>query len=68
MPAMTSCSFGDIVLVGFPFTNQTGEKQRPADTRLQCRLQQIEKLDPTDKRQQFIDVFIERGQLRRRAG
>lgn len=62
--------FGDIVLVGFPFTNQTGEKQRPADTRLQRRLQQIEKLDPTEKRQvlQFIDAFIERGQLRRRAG
>lgn len=45
-------------------------RAKPADTRLQRRLQQIEKLDPTEKRQvlQFIDAFIERGQLRRRAG
>jgi transcriptional regulator with XRE-family HTH domain len=34
------------------------------------RLQQIEKLDPGEKRQvlQLIDAFIERGQLKRKAG
>ena len=37
------------------------------DSRLQRRLQQIEKLDTPDKRQvlQLIDAFIERGQLKR---
>ena len=38
------------------------------DTRLERRLQQIERLDPTERRQimQVIDAFIERGQLKRR--
>ena len=38
-------------------------------SRLERRLQQIEKLDATEKRQilQLIDAFIERGQLRRKA-
>jgi len=27
---MTSCKFGDVVLVGFPFTNLQAAKQRPA--------------------------------------
>jgi len=39
------------------------------DTRLERRLQQIERLDPTERRQimQVIDAFIERGQLKRKA-
>lgn len=45
-------------------------RAKPADTRIQRRLQQIEKLDPGEKRQvlQLIDAFIERGQLKRKAG
>ena len=40
------------------------------DSRLQRRLQQIEKLDAQEKRQvlQLLDAFIERGQLKRKAG
>lgn len=40
---------------------------KATDTRMQRRLQQIEKLDASDKRQvlQLIDAFIERGQLKR---
>jgi mRNA interferase MazF len=30
MPSMTPCNFGDVVLVGFPFTNLQATKQRPA--------------------------------------
>lgn len=30
MPPTTAYSFGDIVLVRFPFTDQVGSKQRPA--------------------------------------
>lgn len=30
MPTTTGYSFGDIVLVSFPFTDQSGQKQRPA--------------------------------------
>ncbi|MBI5577167.1 MAG: helix-turn-helix transcriptional regulator [Deltaproteobacteria bacterium] len=43
---------------------------RPANTRLLRRLQQIEKLDTREKRQilSFLDTFIEREQLRKKAG
>jgi hypothetical protein len=44
-------------------------RAKATDTRMQRRLQQIEKLDAQDKRQvlQLIDAFIERGQLKRKA-
>lgn len=43
-------------------------RAKPSDTRMQRRLQQIEKLDVTERRQilQLIDAFIERGQLKRK--
>ena len=42
-------------------------RAKATDTRMQRRLQQIEKLDAVEKRQvlQLIDAFIERGQLKR---
>lgn len=30
MPSTTACKFGDVVLVGFPFTNLQATKKRPA--------------------------------------
>jgi mRNA interferase MazF len=30
MPTMTDCEFGDVLLVPFPFTDQTTTKKRPA--------------------------------------
>ena len=30
MPSMTGSEFGDIVLIAFPFTDQIGQKKRPA--------------------------------------
>jgi transcriptional regulator with XRE-family HTH domain len=41
---------------------------RPADSRLHRRLQQIESLEPTEKRQvlQLLDAFIERGKLKKK--
>jgi transcriptional regulator with XRE-family HTH domain len=44
-------------------------RAKATDTRMQRRLQQIDKLDPADKRQvlQLIDAYIERDQLKRKA-
>ena len=44
-------------------------RTKSTDTRMQRRLQQIEKLSAADKRPilQGIDALIERGQLKRRA-
>lgn len=44
-------------------------KKAKADNRLQRRLQQIEKLDPKEKRQiiQLLDTFIEREKLKQKA-
>lgn len=43
---------------------------KPRDSRLHRRLQQVEQLEPNEKRQvlQLLDAFIERGQLKRKAG
>jgi len=43
-------------------------RTKPTDTRMQRRLQQIEKLPPEERRQvlQVIDAFIERGELKRK--
>jgi transcriptional regulator with XRE-family HTH domain len=43
---------------------------KPGNIRLQRRLQQIEALEPTEKRQvlQVLDAFIERGRLKKKAG
>jgi transcriptional regulator with XRE-family HTH domain len=45
-------------------------RAKATDTRLHRRLQQIEGLEPAEKRQvlQLLDAFIERGQLKRKAG
>ncbi len=45
------------------------KKTRQPDTRLQRRMQQIEKLDSVEKRQitQLLDAFIERAQLKSQA-
>ena len=55
------------VLATAPAKAQT--KAKTGDSRLHRRLQPIEKLEPTEKRQvmQLIDAFIERGQLKRKA-
>ena len=43
-------------------------RAKASDTRLQRRLQQIEKLSPQERRQilQMLDALIERGQLRQK--
>jgi hypothetical protein len=45
-------------------------KAKPTDTRLHRRLQQLEQLDPAEKRQvlQVLDAFIERGKLKKKVG
>lgn len=45
------------------------KRTKKPDTRLQRRLQQIEKMQAKDRRQvlQLLDAFIERSQLKRRA-
>jgi transcriptional regulator with XRE-family HTH domain len=50
-------------------TETAKRKVKPADTRMQRRLQQIANLPPEERRQimQLVDAFIERGQLKRRA-
>jgi len=49
-------------------TTAIKQRAKPTDTRMQRRLQQIEKLDVPERRQilQLIDTFIEHGQLRRK--
>jgi transcriptional regulator with XRE-family HTH domain len=44
-------------------------RAKPTDTRMQRRLQQLEKLPPEERRQilQVLDAFIERGQLKKKA-
>lgn len=43
---------------------------RPGNVRLERRLQQLESLDPSEKRQalQLLDAFIERGKLKKKVG
>lgn len=50
-------------------TETLKRRTKATDTRLTRRLQLLEKLEPTEKRQvmQLIDAFIERGQLKRKA-
>lgn len=51
-------------------TTQPRKKMRPANSRLQRRLQQIDKLGAKEKRQilQFLDTFLEREKLKQRVG
>lgn len=50
-------------------TETAKRRAKPTDTRMQRRLQQLEKLPPEERRQvlQLVDAFIERAQLKRRA-
>jgi transcriptional regulator with XRE-family HTH domain len=52
-----------------PGTQTAKRKVKPADTRIQRRLQQIANLPAEERRQimQLVDAFIARGQLKRRA-
>jgi hypothetical protein len=51
-------------------TTRPLKKMRPANSRLQRRLQQIDKLGAKEKRQilQFLDTFLEREKLKQRVG
>ncbi len=55
-------------LLGTEPIKKSARASKPANSRLQRRLAQIEKLEPTERRQvlQLIDAFIERGQLKRK--
>lgn len=50
-------------------TETAKRRTKPTDTRMQRRLQQLEKLPPQEKRQvfQLLDAFIERAQLKQQA-
>ena len=52
-------------LLGVAPTRRT---KKTSNTRIERRLAQIEKLEPTEKRQvlQVLDAFIERGQLKKK--
>lgn len=56
-------------LLGLAPARRATKAAKPANSRLQRRLAQIEKLDAQERRQilQVIDAFIERGQLKRKA-
>jgi transcriptional regulator with XRE-family HTH domain len=49
-------------------TETAKRRAKPSDTRMQRRLQQLEKLPPEERRQilQVLDAFIERGQLKKK--
>jgi transcriptional regulator with XRE-family HTH domain len=49
-------------------TETAKRRAKPSDTRLQRRLQQLEKLPPEERRQvlQVLDAFIARGPLKRK--
>ncbi len=55
------------VLLGMPPVNKSS---KVSNSRLQRRLQQIEKMESKEKRQvlQLIDAFIEREQLKKKVG
>lgn len=55
-------------LLGLGRDRKAAKAIRPANTRLQRRMQEIEKLGPREKRQimQFLDTFLEREKLKRK--
>jgi transcriptional regulator with XRE-family HTH domain len=55
-------------LLGTEPLKKAARGKKPVNSRLQRRLQQIEKLEPADKRQilQVIDTLLESAQLRRK--
>jgi transcriptional regulator with XRE-family HTH domain len=55
-------------LLGSEPLKKSGQGRKPVNSRLQRRLQQIEKLEPAEKRQmmQVIDTLLEHAQLKRK--
>jgi transcriptional regulator with XRE-family HTH domain len=55
-------------LLGVARNRKAAKAARPANTRLQRRIQEIEKLGPREKRQimQFLDTFLDREKLKRK--